>query len=325
MVIKAFVFRPTKSVVWDDVHVSHPRCMAYETHTHFVNVYGQADGLWTVSNGLTIAEVKQGTLRHWIETNFGGVDIEETKHPVGETVTGVWRPGLFYDAEMLGALGATQSELRSAEQVLLLLVQRLDELLLFIEPTKSTLQTFGHKSRELLILACTEIESLWRHYLELAGLNPPKHGFNTNDYVRLVRPLFLEEFEVTLPRHKDVPSIRPYLGWNVHPSPTTTLGWYAAYNKAKHDRRNYFFEASLLRCIEAVAANLIMFSVRFGPYRLYHGAGPLAALFNANFSISIRECSPDEFYVPELKVENWQRRTWGRAEIEQRRPIPFKL
>jgi len=324
--MKGFVYRNTKSLVeWPNVHKTQPRGMGYETNTHFVHVYGKADGLWAVSNGLTVAEVKQGTLQDWIIKTFGAVEVEECIHDVGETVKGVWRPGLFYDAEMLQGLGGTIAELRDSEQALLLLVQRLDELLLFIEPSKKTIDAYSHKARELLILACTEVEAQWKYYLDLAGQIPPKSGFTTNDYVKLVGPLFLEEFEVELPRYKELQTIRPFLGWMTKPSPTKTLTWYDAYNKTKHDRARYFSEASLLRCVQAVAACIVLFGVRFGPFRLYHGAGTLAALFNASFSISLRDCKPTSFYIPDLIVDKWLRRTWGQADIYPRKVLTFKI
>jgi hypothetical protein len=323
--MKGFVYRNTKSVIWGDVHKTQPRGMAYETDKHFVHVYGKADGLWIVSNGLTIAEVKQGTLHDWIVNNFGAVELEECANPVGATTKGVWRPGLLYDEEILQGLGATNAELRDSEQALLLLVQRLDELLLFIEPSKKTFDTYSHKARELLILACTEIEAQWKYYMALGGSTAPKGGFTTNHYVKLLEPLFLAEYEVALPRYNELAPLRPFLGWAPKPSPTTTLSWYDAYNKTKHDRTQYFSEATLLRCLEAVAASMVLFSVRFGPFRLFHGAGTLAALMNASFSISLRDCKPSSFYIPELMVENWTSRTWGQASIHPRQPAPFKL
>jgi hypothetical protein len=324
--MKGFVYRNTRSVVWGNVHTTQPRGMAYETNTHFVHVYGKADGLWVISTGLTVAEVKQdkGTLHEWIVANFGAEDIEECANDVGATITGVWRPGLYYDDEMLQGLAATDAERRNSEQALLLLVQRLDELLLFIEPSTKTLDAYGHKSRELLILACTEVEAQWKHYLTLAGRTPLGQGSTTKDYVTVLESLFLAEFEIELPRYKELDPLRPFLGWSTA-NPTKSLPWYDAYNKTKHDRANFFSEATLRRCIEAVGACVVLFSVRFGPIRLYQGAGTLPALINASFSIRLRDCKPVSFYIPELMVEGWTNRTGGQANVQPRKPAPFKL
>lgn len=108
-----------------------PRGTAYETDTHFVHIFGRDRGLWTISIGLTATERKAGPLQDWVETTFGAEEIEEANIEVGHTVEGIWRPGLFYLSETLQGLSATAVELRLAEQVLLLFMQRLDELLHF--------------------------------------------------------------------------------------------------------------------------------------------------------------------------------------------------
>ena len=215
-------------------------------------------------------------------------------------------------------------DLRLAEQALLLLIQRLDELLLFVEPTTQSLSAYSHKARELLILACTEVEAQWKYYLRRGGLI--KQVFTTNDYIALRGPLHLEEYEISLPRYKEVPPIRPFLGWSTVPGPTQTLPWYDAYNKTKHDSKEHFPAANVLACLQAVAANIVMFSVRFGPFRLYQGGGMLSALFNPTFVIALRDCDPKSFYMPELDVAGRnQNLTWGQAETLSRKPIPFVL
>lgn len=60
---------------------------------------------------------------------------------------------------------------------------------------------------ELLILACTEIENYWQQYLALANLPPPPTGFTTNHYVKLHVPLRLGEYQIDLPRYRDVASV----------------------------------------------------------------------------------------------------------------------
>lgn len=328
----ALAYRNTKTTLpnWNPIHEKQARGIAYETDTHFVHIYGTDSGLWPVSIGLTATERKSGTLRDWVQRVFGAVDIEETIVDVGETIRGVWRPGLFYDGEILQGLTATPVELRLAEQALLLLVQRLDELLLFVEPSAQTLNTYSHKSRELLILSCTEVENCFKAYLDLADISPPRSGqFSTTDYVKLRSPLCLDEFEVRLPRYSAVPATRPFHGWHGTPSPTKTLPWYAAYNKTKHNRGAHFGEATLWNCIQAVAANIVMFSARLGPFRLYHGAGTLAALFNQHFSIELRDCRPASFYAPRVHLPPNQRNDlicFNAAELVQpRKVIPLQL
>lgn len=307
--MRALVYRNIKHTVPGGVpfHQKEPRGIAYETDTHFVHIFGKDNGLWVISTGLTVTQAKSGTLHEWIDRTFGAEGVNETTCEVGHTVHGVWRPGLYFSEEVLQGLSATTLELRLAEQALLLLIQRLDELLHFVEPSPTTLQTHSHKARELLILACTEVENTWKAYLRIAGLTPPPKGdFTTKDYVKLFEPLYLADYVVSLPRYADIQDICPFHGWSVA-QPTKSLSWYDAYNKTKHDRSMHFCEATLWNCLQAVAANLALFCVRFGPFHLFHGAGTLAAFFNQLFTIKLRNCSPSSFYAPKLSIPPNQR------------------
>jgi hypothetical protein len=240
-------------------------------------------------------------LPEWIERVFGGVEIEHSIHEVGHTVEGVWRPGLYFADELLHGLRNTEIDRRLAEQALRILIQRLDEILVYIEPTAKGLGAFGHKTRELLILACTEVENNWKHYVQRAGLLPANgYMFTTKDYAKLLEPLHLEEFEIGLPLYIEVNAVRPFQGWDMNKA-TQSLPWYDAYNKTKHDRSTHFDLATLQNCIKAVAAALILFCVRFSPFPLLHGVTGLTTLSNQMFSIKLYGC-PKSFYVPLIEL-----------------------
>jgi hypothetical protein len=298
--MKALVYRNTKTTLpnWaTPLHDDQPRGIAYETANHFVHIYGGGEGLWIISLGLTVTEKKSGLLRDWVERVFGADGIEESVNEVGRTVEGVWRPGLLIEQEILQGLGNTDIERRLAEQALRILVQRLDEILTYIEPTRDGLKTFGHKTRELLILACTEVENIWKNYMNRVGATPAGRDFTTSDYVRLSRPLYLSEFEVSLPLYLDVQAIKPFYGWDALRS-TQSLPWYDAYNKTKHDRSTHFNLASVENCISAVAAAVVLFCVRFSPFPLVNGQSTLATLSHQIFSIRLDGYLPNSCYVP---------------------------
>lgn len=307
--VKALVYRNTKHTIprWVPLHDKEPRGLAYETDTHFVHIFGKDYGLWVISPGLTCTQQKNGSLRDWVKQTFGAKTIKKTQLEIGHTIEGVWRPGLYFNVEVLHGLAATNEELRLAEQALLLLVQRLDELLNYVEPTTESLRGYSNKSRELLILSCTEVENYWTYYMHLADKSPPGGGqFTTNDYVKLCLPLSLAEYEVSLPRYSVIRPLKPFSGWKAQPSPTRTIPWYDAYNKTKHDRRNHFSDATIRSCIEAVAANLVLFAVRFGPFHLFQGAGTLAAYVNQLFALELKRPDPTSFYVPRITIPNNQ-------------------
>src|SRR5262249_7417803 len=145
-----------------------------------------------------------------------------------------------------------------------------------VSSTHDSLKTYSHKTRDLLILACTEVENFWQQYLVLAKVPlPPRGYFTREDYVKLCGPLYLKEFQINLPRYAGLKGFRPFATWS---RKKRSLPWYDAYNNTKHDRKSHFHDASLHNCLNAVTANIVLFSVRFGPYRLFQGRGTLASL-----------------------------------------------
>jgi hypothetical protein len=219
---------------------------------------------------------------------------------VGKVISGIWRPALYYQDQTLQATEQNEFSLRSNEQALRLLIERLDELLLYTEPSTNGLNSYGHKPRELLILACTEVENQWKQALTTAGATPSHQGFTTNEYVKLLPKLKLAEFAITIRPYKDLGSIRPFATWHAS-SPTKSLPWYEAYNKTKHDRTEHFKDATLLNCLHAVTANVVLFSARFGPFFLLDGQGALSSLVNQLFRIELHDPDYKSFYVPNLK------------------------
>lgn len=303
--MNAIIYQNTKTALpgWvNTVHQTQQRGYAYETDSHFVHLYGTDSNLRIISIGLTATETKGGTVEDWAVRIFGAQDIKPALYPVGHTVSGVWRPGIYFNTEALQGLGNTEADLRSSEQALRLLVERLDELLLYVEPDSHGLVAYSHKTRELLILACTELENTWKYYMTLAGAVPANgNSFTTKDYVRLLKPLFLSEYEITMKPYSAVSVMRPFDGWDSN-NPTKSLPWYDDYNKTKHDRTTYFAEAKLSNCLSAVAANLIMFCVRFSPHVLLEAPGTLAPLVNQLFGIQLRNANPQTFYVSKVQV-----------------------
>src|SRR6202000_970508 len=53
---------------------------------------------------------------------------------------------------------------------LTVLVRRLDEVCQTVHPEEPNLRAYGHEIRNLLMLACTEVESQWRGVLLANGL-----------------------------------------------------------------------------------------------------------------------------------------------------------
>lgn len=184
---------------WTELlHISQPIGYAYETATHFVHFYGKDYGLNVISVGLTVIEKKNGTLIDWVERVFGAQDIRPLSLPIGNTIEGIWRPSLYYSDDIENALNIDPYEKLSAQQALRVLIEKLDDILLYIEPSQSGLASYGHKNRELLILACTEVENLWTSIFQKSNIQPANgRMYTTQDYVKLLPKTGLNEFEVT--------------------------------------------------------------------------------------------------------------------------------
>jgi hypothetical protein len=282
----------------DTLHKNQQRGYAYAANGRVFHVYGQARGLWTLSTGLTASALPGAeTLAKWAQRIFGATNQETMLAAPGEVISGVWRPGLYFRKEVHQALAIDEYAQRSAEQSLRILIEKLDEILLYIEPSQGGLQTYGHKSRELLILACTEVENMWSQYMRLANTTPSGRAFTTNDYVKLLSPLHLKEYLINFKLVRNAYSISPFSQWNPS-NPTQSLPWYNAYNKTKHDRELHFPEATLENCFHAIAAAIVMFCVRHGPFSLVEGGSTLAGLFIQHFDISLENPEPKSFYIP---------------------------
>ncbi|WP_072617494.1 hypothetical protein [Pandoraea vervacti] len=282
------------------VHKEQPRGYAYANAGYNIHIYGKGDSLYTISTGLTASQgVSVGPVEDWARKAFGSANPSRMQHAVGEVTTGVWRPGLLTPTEIHQALQTSHYEQRTAEQALRILVEKLDEILLFIEPSPTGLKSYGHKTRELLILACTEIENSWVRYLSLAGHSTGR--FTTNHYVRLLGPLHLADYEIAFALFDGLPALRPFLGWS-STSPTATLPWYDAYNKTKHDRATHFSLATLENCLHALAAAIALFCVRYSPFPLIAEQSSLSALVRQHVTIQLRDPDLHSFYVPLISL-----------------------
>jgi hypothetical protein len=145
------------------------------------------------------------------------------------------------------------------------LFQELVQLFRYIEPEPANASSFGHRVRELLILAATEVEANWRGVI-VANSSSPQPGkvFTTRDYVKLLPLLKLDQWGVVLKDYASYQTIWPFDNWSAS-KPTKSLAWYNAYNEVKHDREGNFDKACLGHLIEAMAAIHVLQAAQWGP------------------------------------------------------------
>jgi hypothetical protein len=128
----------------------------------------------------------------------------------------------------------------------------------YVEPTDDNLETYSHRTYELILRAATEFETNCKRILEANGYQ--KNGnLNMSDYFKINAASKLHEYTVSLtvwsPAKKD---LSPFGEWA---NEKNSLSWYQAYNLVKHDRNRNFPKASLENLLNCVAGLLaILFS-----------------------------------------------------------------
>lgn len=306
--MKAICYKNTKTTLpdWspnDQLEQHCPLGYAYETDGFVVHIYGAKDPFYTLSPGLTVIQKNTTNcpITQWAERVFGAQDIQEMNTDVGVTYASVWRPGLYYDYEIATGLGATNLEIKDEEQVLLILLKKMTDAFIYIEPCQYSLHTYSHYLRDLLILACTEFENQCRRVLEAANLKHGKHC-GTSEYVKLNALCFLQEYSVSFGTYSDLPPFFPFASWS-DKQPTQSLRWYQQYNNVKHNRLKAFPQATLESVLHAIAANVILFCVRFGPYRLFNQNSILSGYINQYIRVKLVNPDIKSFYVPLLKIK----------------------
>jgi hypothetical protein len=294
-----------------DFHLGLGLGYAYETDTHYIHFYGTNRNWFSIHTGQTVIENKSEstykTLKEWVEFYFGARNIQTMSSNIGESVEGVWRSGLFYYDDTNKALNTNEAERRLSEQALRVLLEKLDDLFLYVEPDTISFNTYSHKIRELLILACTEVENFWSFYMHLSGTRPIGRNYSTQDYVKLLDKLFLKEFQCSLRSYVSLPAIKPFENWNTT-NPTTSLVWYDAYNKTKHNRASHFTSATLSNALSAVIANIILYIVRFSPYPLLEENGTFNSLINQHFRFELINADITKSYIPLLEIPSHYRK-----------------
>ncbi len=179
------------------------------------------------------------------------------------------KPGLYHPRmarpityeNMFGTPITEEDEHYISEAIgqLIVFCSDLDDICRTVQPNKENLAVYGHDIRNLLILACTEVEAHWKGVLRLNGAK----GDSTRSYVKLLKPLQLDQYKLRFARYRWLGDFAPFQTWDAD-KPTESLAWYSAYNGAKHDREKEFSRASLAQVFNAVAACAIMLTAQFG-------------------------------------------------------------
>lgn len=278
------------------------RGVAYVQNGFFIFMGAHASGLRGIAPGISFTQKAEGTLQGWVSKVFEAQEIRAMARRPGDCSQLLWRPGMDARDDILKYLVPDVSMINESGVALSLLLSRFDDVAQFIQPDARNLSVFSHQLRELLILACTEVETSLRGVL--ASADPSMNSesrLTTSDFYKLCEPLHLREFSLELRHYPSLPKLRPFLNWD-KTKPTKSLGWYDAYNAVKHDRANAIHKATLKHCIEALAAAVAVYCAQFcipvqGDWM--HDPG-----FELNdwFKVELVDPDPTLFYIPPVKI-----------------------
>jgi len=187
--------------------------------------------------------------------------IEHNLLEVGQFYPRIYRPM----APPFGRRRPPRDEVTATSSLMQLASAReqLERVFRTIAPESNNFNAYGHEIRNLMLLACTEVESECKGILKANGVKVPKDRWSTKDFVKVRDALRLEQFEVSLPMYPSLQKRTPFRGWDKD-KPTESLSWYKAYNIVKHDRAEKFTEAKLIHAVDAVAACAVLLATQYG-------------------------------------------------------------
>lgn len=206
-----------------------------------------------------IIKVDNGDIKSEL-SNAYNIDLYELEIPPGEYYRRMARPGRKSDNLISPSCKDFVDVVASSKGQFTALMRSLDDICRVVHPDGPNLMVYGHEIRNLLLLACTEIEAHWKGILKANGVK----GTSTVDYVKLYGPLRLHDYGVKFQDYPWLPEFRPFYGWGDGPNPTQRLSWYAAYNATKHDRESEFARATLASVFDAIAGCFVMLVAQFG-------------------------------------------------------------
>ncbi|GAB2898719.1 hypothetical protein GCM10027046_30840 [Uliginosibacterium flavum] len=140
--------------------------------------------------------------------------------------------------------------------------EAMEQIFKVLEPVMENLTAYGHRVREVLTIACAEVEYLLLQFLKENNYEP-KNRYTTKDFVRALPYLKLDVFEVVLEMHPLLGTFVPFKSWSDE-SPTKSIPWYDDYNAAKHDRGSNFCRASFGSLVSSVAAIHVLLEAQYG-------------------------------------------------------------
>jgi hypothetical protein len=179
------------------------------------------------------------------------------------------------------------------------LCSKLDLIFQYIYPTNENLNSSGSELRNFIILVSTEIESNFREILYNNGFITKK-DYTMNQFSKLIQPLKLYEYRLSLSKYPEIKSFSPFSTWNTD-EPTKSLTWFADYNKIKHDKYGNFQSASIENCIISLMglAAILLSQIN----NIESARSTITSYFNI---IDLPKWELNEYYIPSFENLEWK-------------------
>jgi hypothetical protein len=156
------------------------------------------------------------TLETFVNKAAGGYTVESPTLGAGEFYPRIWRTGEGLEQCGDPVLRVEDTSFRATFVNSLEQIEGLfDDLLSIfrvVHPAMNNLEAYGGAIRDIIILACTEVEAQWKGVLEANGVQPSASYFKTSDYVRLLPTMKLEQYAVGLIRYPRIAGTAPFMG-----------------------------------------------------------------------------------------------------------------
>ncbi len=224
----------------------------------------------------------------------------------GQCFQRLWRPGIDGLQPVQSTLAPSAGALTQAAISLSLLLERLAALSQYVDLDERNLGVFSQQLRELLLLACIDVEVSFRAMFSLSVPETTEDSrLTTGNYFRICEPFFLREYEVKLRHFPTLPGFRPFLAWDAA-RPTASLPWFSAYNAIKHNREGALHRATLGACLNALAAAAILYCAQFSIPGTGDGdwVHEPSYVLNRWFAVDLIDADPATFYVPPVAIPN---------------------
>jgi hypothetical protein len=140
----------------------------------------------------------------------------------------------------------TSQELNNIWNYYLSLEQDISNTSRYIEPDGQE-DVHSFEFAKLLILACTEVESVFKAIcLKISGEQPPA---DIGKYKEMILGHYPKIIEASVTVNRLGKEIKPFQEWSKGP-----LSWWGAYQEVKHSRNLHFDRATYRNAVNAIAA-----------------------------------------------------------------------